>query len=295
LADSALPIARSVAALRRQVRAWRGEGLSVGLVPTMGALHEGHLSLVHLILGRCDRAIATIFVNPKQFGPREDFAAYPRGEADDAAKLARAGAHLLFAPTPDEMYPPGHVTTVAVGGTLTQGLCAPFRPGHFEGVATVVCKLLLQSLPDRAIFGEKDWQQLQVIRRMARDLDVPVAIDGGPTVREADGLAMSSRNAYLSAEQRRIAAAVPRLLQETGARIAAGSPIAPALEEMRRALPAAGFDSVDYVELRDGESLAALAAPQPGARLFVAAHLGKTRLIDNRALSELATQAMMTP
>lgn len=288
-----LSTVRSVAALRQQIRAWRAEGLSVGLVPTMGALHEGHLSLVRLVLERCDRAVATIFVNPRQFGPKEDFAAYPRGEAEDAAKLARVGAHLLFAPTPEEMYPPGYVTSVAVGGTLTQGLCAPFRPGHFEGVATVVCKLLLQSLPDRAIFGEKDWQQLQVIRRMARDLDVPVAIDGGPTVREADGLAMSSRNAYLSADERRIAAALPRILADVGRRIAGGAATGPALDDARRALLDAGFAAVDYVALCDGESLAPLENAAPGARLFVAAHLGRTRLIDNRGLSEIGPPAKM--
>jgi len=260
----------------------------------MGALHDGHLSLVRLALRDCDRAAATIFVNPRQFGPREDFSAYPRAEAADAGMLARAGAHLLFAPPPDEMYPPGHVTTVAVGGTLTRGLCAPFRPGHFEGVATVVCKLLLQALPDRAWFGEKDWQQLQVIRRMALDLDVPVAIEGGPTVREADGLAMSSRNAYLSAAERRSAASLPRIMEDAARRIAAGAPADPALDDARRALLAAGFTSVDYVALCDGDSLAPLAAAAPGARLFVAAHLGRTRLIDNRALSELAQRSMMT-
>ncbi len=283
MAETPLPIARSVRALRAQVRAWRAEGLSVGLVPTMGAMHVGHLSLVRLALCECDRAIATVFVNPRQFGPREDFAAYPRTEAEDAAKLAQAGAHLLFAPPPAEMYPPGHVTTVAVGGTLTQGLCAPFRPGHFEGVATIVCKLLLQALPDRAWFGEKDWQQLQVIRRMALDLDVPVAIEGGPTVREPDGLAMSSRNAYLGTAERRIAKRLPVILRETAERLAAGAAAEPVLAQARQALLAAGFTAVDYVALCDGATLQALPATAPGARLFAAAHLGRTRLIDNIA------------
>lgn len=286
-----LPVARRVAELRAQVAAWRQAGQTVGLVPTMGALHDGHLSLVTRALAQCDRAVATIFVNPKQFGPREDFAAYPRAEANDAAKLAGAGASLLFMPGVAEMYPPGHATTVCVGGTLTQGLCAPFRPGHFEGVATVVTKLLLQALPDRAYFGEKDWQQLQVIRRFARDLDMPVAIEGVVTVREPDGLAMSSRNAYMSVAERRSAATLPRAMADCAAAIAGGGPAEPALIQARKALLDTGFDAIDYLTLADGATLATLAEAAPGARLFVAAHLGKTRLIDNIAVPPPAPAA----
>ncbi|MCC6466989.1 MAG: pantoate--beta-alanine ligase [Alphaproteobacteria bacterium] len=276
-----LSIARTVAALRERVAAWRAERLTVGLIPTMGALHEGHLSLVRAALAQCDRAVATIFVNPKQFGPKEDFAAYPRDEAADAAKLAGAGAHLLFTPSVAEMYPDGHATTVSVGSPLTEGLCGPFRPGHFAGVATVVSKLLLQALPDRAYFGEKDWQQLQVVKRFARDLDIPVAIEGVPTMREGDGLAMSSRNAYMSAGERRVAAALPRLMNETARRIAAGDPAAPALEAMSASLTSGGFTAIDYVTLADGATLRGLDRAAQGARLFAAAWIGRTRLIDN--------------
>jgi len=281
----ALPIARSVAALRAQVAQWRKQGLTVGLIPTMGALHAGHLTLVRRALVDCDRAVASIFVNPKQFSPKEDFAAYPRTADSDAAKLAGVGAQLLFMPGVAEMYPEGHATTVSVGGTITQGLCAPFRPGHFEGVATVVTKLLLQSLPDRAYFGEKDWQQLQVIKRFARDLDIPVAIEGVATVRETDGLAMSSRNAYMSAAERQAAATVPRAMAEAAKAIAGGKPVAGALDAAKAALAAAGFTGIDYVTYADGETLAPLDGFAPGGRLFLAAWLGRTRLIDNIAVS----------
>jgi len=279
--SGALPIARSVAALRAQIALWRKQGLTLGLIPTMGALHEGHLTLVRRALKDGDRAVATIFVNPKQFSPTEDFAAYPRTADSDAAKLAQAGAQLLFMPGVAEMYPEGHATTVNVGGTITQGLCAPFRPGHFEGVATVVIKLLLQSLPDRAYFGEKDWQQLQVIKRFARDLDVPVSIEGVPTVREADGLAMSSRNAYMTPAERQAAAVVPRAMAEAAKAIAGGAPVAGALDAAKAALTSAGFTGIDYVAYADGETLAPLERFAPGGRLFLAAWLGRTRLIDN--------------
>ncbi|MCC7046004.1 MAG: pantoate--beta-alanine ligase [Alphaproteobacteria bacterium] len=287
-ASASLPIARSVADLRGHMAAWRREGLTVGLIPTMGALHAGHLSLVGAALKRCDRAVATIFVNPKQFGPKEDFAAYPRDEAADAAKLAGAGAHLLFTPSVAEMYPDGHATTVCVGGALTAGLCGPFRPGHFAGVATVVTKLLLQALPDRAYFGEKDWQQLQVVKRFARDLDIPVAIEGVATMREADGLAMSSRNAYMSADERRAAAALPRLMNETVRRVAAGAPAAAVLEQARIGLTQSGFTAIDYVTLADGATLRGLDRAAPGARLFAAAWIGRTRLIDNIPVTPVA-------
>jgi pantoate--beta-alanine ligase len=276
-----LPVVRTVAELRALVRGWRAAGETVGLVPTMGALHEGHLTLVRAALAACDRAVATIFVNPTQFGPNEDYAAYPRGEARDLAMLEEAGADALFAPPVEEMYPPGFATAVRVEGSLTAHLCGPWRPGHFEGVATVVAKLLLQAGPDRAFFGEKDFQQLQVIRRMARDLDVPVAIEGVPTVREADGLALSSRNAYMTEAERRRAAALPAILREL-AHEADGHPDPAALTRAaRERLVAAGFDSVDYLGVHEAETLAPATRGSPSARVFAAARIGRTRLIDN--------------
>lgn len=275
-----LPIVRSVANLRAQVAAWRREGLRVGLVPTMGALHAGHLSLVEAALGQVERVVASVFVNPTQFGPNEDFQAYPRQETTDAALLQGAGAHLLFAPTVTEMYPQGFATAVTVSG-VSAGLCGAVRPGHFQGVATVVTKLLLQCLPDVAVFGEKDWQQLQVIRRLVRDLDIPVTVIGAPTMREADGLAMSSRNAYLTPEQRAIAPAIHRVLSDIAKRLRAGEDAAPALAWGGETLLAAGFASVDYLELRAADSLEPLLRADAPARLLVAARLGKARLIDN--------------
>ena len=199
--------------LRDTVRQWRAEGHSIALVPTMGAIHDGHVSLVTAARARCDRVIVSLFVNPKQFGTGEDIDTYPADEARDADLLAKAGVDLLFAPAPGEIYPPGFSTTVEVTG-LTAGLCGAFRPGHFAGVATVVTKLLLQAAPDLAVFGEKDFQQLQVIRRLVRDLDIDVEILGAPTVRESDGLAISSRNAYLSADERAQAPALNQALTD---------------------------------------------------------------------------------
>jgi pantoate--beta-alanine ligase len=278
---SPLTIARTVAELRRHVADWHRTGQRVALVPTMGALHEGHLSLVRAGQARAQRVVATIFVNPTQFGPAEDFTSYPRGEGADAAKLAQVGADLLFAPGVDEMYPRGFATTIHVKG-LTDGLCAPFRPGHFDGVAMVVSKLLSQAQADIALFGEKDYQQLQVIKRMARDLDLPVEIVGVPTVRDADGVALSSRNAYLTAEERRIMPALPRILREIADRLARGQ-AAPRDEvgHGRTALLAAGFTSVDYVDVADAETLVPLDRIEGPARVLAAAWLGKTRLIDN--------------
>ena len=232
-----------VAALRAQVRAWRNAGETVALVPTMGALHEGHLALVRQAQARCRRVVVSIFVNPTQFGPNEDFSRYPRVLEDDIALLAETGADAAYLPDVATMYPPGFATTVTVEG-LTDVLCGPVRPGHFAGVATVVTKLLLQALPDVALFGEKDFQQLQVIRRAARDLDVPVAIEGVPTVREADGLALSSRNRYLSDEERRAAPTIHAVLQRVAAAVRGGAATAPALAEGRAALEAAGFGPV---------------------------------------------------
>lgn len=275
------PIIRSVAALREQIAAWRRDGARIGLIPTMGALHEGHLTLVRRALAAGERAVVSIFVNPTQFGPNEDFGAYPRREAEDVAKFAEAGGHLVWAPTVDEMYPAGFASHVAVAG-LTDGLCGPFRPGHFQGVATVVAKLLLQVQADHAYFGQKDYQQLQVVTRMARDLDIPTGIVGVPTVREADGLALSSRNIYLSAEERRAAAQLPRVMRETAqAALAGEASFAHLLETARARLAAAGFGPIDYVSINDAETLAPVDGLTRPARLFVAARLGKTRLIDN--------------
>jgi pantoate--beta-alanine ligase len=246
----------------------------------MGALHDGHLSLVAAGLKEADRVLVSIFVNPTQFGPNEDFAAYPRTEAADAAKLDQAGAHAIFAPSVEEMYPAGASTTVTVAG-LSEGLCGAFRPGHFAGVATVVTKLLNQAQPDVALFGEKDYQQLQVIRRLTADLDMPVTIRGVPTLREADGLAMSSRNAYLSPQERAVAPALHRALQEAAARLRRGAGSADAAEQAIEAILAAGFGSVDYLELRGADDLAPMSVLDRPARLIVAARLGKARLIDN--------------
>jgi pantoate--beta-alanine ligase len=285
-AASALPTVRTVVDLRSAIASWRRSGETVALVPTMGALHAGHLSLLELAHARCQRIVVSLFINPTQFGPKEDYAAYPRDEAADAAKLAAAGADLLYAPAVSEMYPEGFATQVTVG-RLTEHLCGPYRPGHFEGVATVVTKLLLQSLPDVAVFGEKDWQQLQVIRRLARDLDIPVAIAGAPTVREADGLAMSSRNAYLSPSERAIAASLNRGLRELAQAVARGEPCRAAEEHALRVLLENGFTSVDYVTVADAETLQPIEriGKRP-ARAFAAAWLRRTRLIDNVAIDE---------
>ena len=279
-----LDIVRSVDALRARVASWRGAGATVGLVPTMGALHDGHIALVRHALARADRVVASIFVNPTQFGPNEDFTRYPRDEAADARMLAAGGCHLLFAPTVAEMYPPGFSTTITVGA-IAEGLCGPFRPGHFAGVATVVAKLLLQAGPDIACFGEKDYQQLQVVKRMVRDLDLPVAIEGVATLREPDGLALSSRNRYLTPAQRHSAAAIFRVLATIAERLRAGeTTIAAAAAWGKAELTAAGFDPVDYLEICDAADLTPLAALDRPARVLTAAWLGRTRLIDNLAL-----------
>jgi pantoate--beta-alanine ligase len=275
-----IAVLRKPADLRAEIGAWRRAGLSVGLVPTMGALHAGHLSLVERALAECDRCVATIFVNPKQFGPDEDFASYPRQESADAARLQAAGASLLYAPGVEEIYPRGFATAVRVAG-LTEHLCGPHRPGHFTGVATVVTKLLLQALPDIAVFGDKDFQQLQVIRRLVRDLDIPVRIVGAPTVRESDGLAMSSRNVNLTPAERAIAPRLYRRLREAARGLAEGRSTAELLAEGREALAKAGFAKIDYFELCDVETLAPIAAADRPARLFAAGWLGRTRLIDN--------------
>lgn len=279
--SAALPVVRTVAALRDTIRGWKESGARVGFVPTMGALHEGHLSLIDLARSQSDRVVASIFVNPTQFGPNEDFNKYPRTEAEDAALLAARGCDLLWAPSVEEMYPTGFATEIRVRG-LTEILCGAGRPGHFDGVATVVAKLFNQVQPDIAAFGEKDFQQLQVIRRLVRDLDLPVRILAGATVREEDGLAMSSRNRRLSADQRAIAQRLNVIIQAIVQNIESeGNPQA-SLAEGAQALTDAGFDRVDYLEARMEADLADLDPAGGPARVLAAARLGEVRLIDNR-------------
>jgi len=274
--------------LRSAVDTLRADG-SLALVPTMGALHDGHLTLVREAKRRAAHVAVSIFVNPLQFGANEDLDAYPRQLERDCALLAGEGVDLVWAPRVEAMYPNGFATNISVAG-VSDGLCGASRPGHFDGVATVVCKLFNQVRPDMAFFGEKDWQQLAVIRRMARDLDLVRphvdAIHGVPTVREADGLAMSSRNAYLTPEQRQSAAALPAAMRSAIAEIESGVDLGDALAQLARALLAAGFLSVDYAELRDAADLSLLPArsDQP-MRLLVAARIGKARLIDNMAVA----------
>jgi len=282
--DQQFAVVRSVAELRSAVAAFRSAGHTIGLIPTMGALHEGHISLVRGALARSDIPVTSIFVNPTQFGPKEDFSAYPRDEDGDFGKLRAAGCRIVFAPTKEEMYPGEQLTTVRVSG-VTDGLCGPLRPGHFEGVATVVSKLLLMAMPDRAFFGEKDYQQLQVIKRMVHDLAMPFEIVGMPTVRETDGLAMSSRNRYLSAQERAVALGVHRQLTAVADAVRDGRKSTTTVAaEATKALLAGGFDTVEYLVVVDAESLKPLEHVAGPARVVVAARLGRTRLIDNLAV-----------
>mgnify|MGYP002723429454 FL=1 len=274
--------------LRRAVSALRETG-TVALVPTMGALHEGHLTLVREARKHADHVIVSIFVNPLQFGANEDLDAYPRQLERDSALLDPEGVALIWAPTVDAMYPQGFATNISVTG-VSEGLCGAARPGHFDGVATVVCKLFHQVLPDVALFGEKDWQQLAVIRRMARDLDLTRphvdAIIGVETVRETDGLARSSRNAYLTAEQRTAAVILPTAMKAAIAAIESDAPVSDALADLEKALLSGGFTALDYAELRDADDLTPLdARSNRPMRLLVAARIGKARLIDNMAVT----------
>ena len=281
-----MKIVRTVQDLRAETHGWRSTGLRSAVVPTMGSLHEGHLSLVGHARGQADRTVATLFVNPTQFGADEDLSAYPRDEARDAAMLDAAGCDLLFAPGVDEMYPPGFATRVIVDG-LTDCLCGAARPGHFDGVAQVVTKLLNQAWADLAVFGEKDWQQLAVVTRLAQDLNIGTRVIGAPTVREPDGLAMSSRNRYLTRDERQTAAVLPTTLTRIITEVLDGAAPAAACAAGRAALMEAGFQSVDYLELRTAKALDPVEVFDPAirTRVFVAAHLGRARLIDNMSVA----------
>jgi pantoate--beta-alanine ligase len=280
--DDEPEIVTTIADLRARVAGWRNHGARVGLVPTMGALHEGHLALVRETQNRCGATVVSIFVNPAQFGANEDFARYPRTFEADCARIAGL-ADVVFAPSVAEIYPKGFATRIEVGGPA-QGLESDFRPHFFSGVATVVTKLLIACMSDEAIFGEKDYQQLLVIRQIVRDLRLPIDIPGGPIVREADGLAMSSRNAYLSLEERQIAARLNHVLRDVAQRVQQGDSITSVEAFGRDALLRHGFNSVDYVAVRDAETLAPIVKIERPARVLAAARAGATRLIDNLAI-----------
>jgi pantoate--beta-alanine ligase len=275
-------ISKTVSALRRSLAQWRDAGETIALVPTMGALHEGHISLVRLARRRADRVVVSIFVNPAQFAPSEDFSTYPRTFDTDVALLAREKADLVWAPqSVAVMYPEGFATRIVPDGAAAAGLEDRFRPDFFKGVATVVAKLFTQTMPDIAVFGQKDYQQLQVVTRMARDLDLPLRVIGAPTVREKDGLAMSSRNVYLSADERAQAPLLHRVLKLCADKIAKGRSVATIVSEGREAIERGGF-ALDYLEARHAETLAPIGSVKDGpVRLLVAAKLGTTRLIDN--------------
>lgn len=274
---------RTVTSLREAVARWRAGGETVALVPTMGALHQGHMALVKAARETATRTVVSIFVNPTQFAPNEDFERYPRDETGDLKALEGGGADLVFTPSGKDMYPDGFATAISVEGPAKAGLEDKYRPHFFGGVATVVCKLLTQALPDHALFGEKDYQQLLVIKRMARDLDLPVSIEGVATVRERDGLALSSRNAYLTHNERSVAHCLHDTLKDTARRLAEGGDPAKLTAAAAKSLTRVGF-RVDYVEARNAGTLAKLKNPaKEPVRLLAAAWLGKTRLIDNIA------------
>jgi pantoate--beta-alanine ligase len=278
-----IPILRTVADLRARVRGWKHEGATLGVVPTMGALHDGHLSLVRAAQRDCDRVVVTIFVNPKQFNNPDDLTKYPRTETADAALLAPLGVDAVFAPDADQLYPDGFATFVRVTG-ISERLEGLHRPGHFDGVATVVAKLFGITLADRAYFGEKDWQQLQIVRRMAADLNLPTEVVACPTIRESDGLARSSRNTRLSSEARAVASALPREMSGAARAMRTGMPVPQALAAATAGLLAAGFERVDYMDLCDAETLLWIDRVDGPARLLAAAWVGGVRLIDNIAV-----------
>ena len=281
---SKIVLASNQAELRASLEPWRSAGSRIALVPTMGALHDGHMALVREAATRADKVVVSIFVNPAQFAPHEDLARYPRPFESDRERLERSNAvHLIYAPNVSEMYPAGFATKVSLEGPA-RGLEADFRPHFFVGVATVVAKLFVQCRPDMATFGEKDYQQLLVVKRLSRDLDLGVAIVAVPTVRESDGLALSSRNVYLTPDQRKVAGHLNRVLLDVGERARSGVPIPQAEAEGAAALIRAGFDRVDYVAIRDGETLVPLRAIDRPARVLAAARVGPVRLIDNRAV-----------
>ncbi len=281
-----MQIFRDIPALRSAVEMLKRDG-RVALVPTMGALHDGHIALVEEARRHADHVVVSIFVNPRQFGPNEDLDAYPRREAKDAQMLQAAGVAILWAPTVEVMYPDGHATNISLSG-VTEGLDGAARPGHFDGVATVVTKLFNQVQPNVALFGEKDYQQLAVVRRMVRDLDLPIEIVGVPTQRAEDGLALSSRNAYLSEDERHNALALPRALGEAARQMEKGAAVDAAIARAIAMLAAHGFDPVDYVSLCDAQTLEPMAVLDRPARLLGAARLGRTRLIDNIAVNPAA-------
>ena len=277
------PIVRTRAELRQQTALWRKADETIGVVPTMGALHQGHLSLARAARKKCDRVVVTIFVNPRQFNDPDDLKNYPRTEFEDARKLESIGVDLIYVPEPDQIYPDGFATTVSVSG-LSDMLCGESRPGHFDGVATVVSKLFAQTSADFAFFGEKDYQQLQIVRRMASDLDLPVEVIGCPTIREEDGLAMSSRNLLLSDRSRIFAPVLAEVMEDMCEKLSAGAGMAEIVPGARARIMAAGFNDVDYLELRDGGDLSLLDTARPHARLFAAVWLAGVRLIDNIAV-----------
>ena len=279
-------IVRDLAALRARVAAWRAQGETVALVPTMGALHDGHMELARAGKRHADRVVLTIFVNPTQFAPNEDFSTYPRSLDADCARFDAVGGDLVYAPEIRQMYPAGFATTVSVAGPAAVGLEDRFRPTHFSGVATIVAKLLIQAQPDVALFGDKDFQQLCVIRQMAGDLDLPVTIAGVPVVRDRDGLALSSRNVYLNAGERAVAPLLHATLRQCADAIRQSGSIEPHLDAARAALSAAGF-AIDYFEARHTETLLPLEDAAKSGRLLVAARLGRTRLIDNVAIKPM--------
>ncbi len=276
---------QTIRQIREQVSKWRNDGEQIGFVPTMGALHEGHLSLVRLAQERSSKSVASIYVNPAQFAPNEDFETYPRPLDEDLEKLEQLGVDAVYMPSSEEMYPDGFATHVHVD-RLSDGLCSLSRPHFFDGVALVVSKLLLQVLPDLAVFGEKDYQQLMIIRQMVKDLNIPVTIVGGPTQREADGLAMSSRNAYLSTSERAVAGKLNVILKEAALKIENLQDVSQTVSGAISQLTQAGFSEVDYFEFRDSQTLSPQERNESGGRLLAAAKLGRTRLIDNWPVRE---------